>query len=94
MQKFQQNGLLENVNMLFDKLPSWDFVKPVLCHILPLINGIDSIEMTDIAQLADIYDAGNNKEIYEMSMKMMEKTRFLSVRYRNLVSRKLHEPKL
>jgi hypothetical protein len=34
----------------------------------------------DSAQLVDIYDSGNGKEIYEQNMKMMEKTRFLRVR--------------
>jgi hypothetical protein len=50
-----------------------------LGHLLPLINGIVSIQV-DSAQLVDIYDAANSKEIYEMNMKMMEETRILSVR--------------
>jgi hypothetical protein len=79
MQKFQQNGLLDNVNLWFEKLFPKDIVQPVLCHILSLINGIVSIFMHS-AQLVDIYSAENNKEIYEMNMKMMEKMRFLGVR--------------
>jgi hypothetical protein len=82
MQKFQQNGLFDNVNLLsLDKVPrpSKDIVQPVLCHILPLINGIVSIYLQS-AQLVDIYDAANSKEISELNMKMMEKTRFLRVR--------------
>jgi hypothetical protein len=79
MQKFHQNGLLDNVTLSFDKLSSKDVVQPVLCHILPLINGIVSIEMAGSAQLVDIYDAGNSKEIYELSMKMMEKARALGI---------------
>jgi hypothetical protein len=47
---------------------------------LPLIKGIVSINVEDSAQLVDIYDAGNSKEIYEMNMKMMEKTRLLTLR--------------
>jgi hypothetical protein len=80
MQKFQQNSLLDNVNLEFDKLSPKDIVQPVLCHILPLINGIVSIDLEDSAQLVDFYDAGKSKEIYEMNMKMMEKTRFLGAR--------------
>jgi hypothetical protein len=80
MQKFQQNGLLDNVNLLFDNLPSKAIVQPVLCHLLPLINGIVSIYVQDSAQLVDFYDAGNTKEIYKLHMKMMEKTGFLGTR--------------
>jgi hypothetical protein len=80
MQKFQQNGLLDNVNLLFDKLPSKDLLPTILCHIMPLINDIVVIQVEDSAQLVDIYDVGNSKEIYEMNMKMMEKTRILGVR--------------
>jgi hypothetical protein len=76
--KFQQNGLLHNVILLIDQLSAKDIVQPVLCHILPLINGIVSIEV-DSAQLVHFYDAGISKEIYEMNMKMMEKTRLLGV---------------
>jgi hypothetical protein len=78
MQKFQQNGLLHNVNLWFDKVPSKDKIHSVLCHLLPLINGILSI-FVHSAQLVDLYDAENSQEIYEMSMIMMEKTRVLSV---------------
>jgi hypothetical protein len=81
MQKFQQNGLLDNVNLAFGKLPSNDILHPVLCHILPMINGINSIYLLDSAQLVDIYDAENSKEIYELNMKMMEKTRLLGTWY-------------
>jgi hypothetical protein len=81
MQKFQQNGLLDNVNLAFAaNLSSNDIVQPVLLHILPLINGIVSINLLDSAQLVDFYDDGNSKEIHEMSMKMMEQTRVLIVR--------------
>jgi hypothetical protein len=80
MQKFQQNGLLDNVNLLFDNLLAKDIVQPVLCNILPLINGIVSIDVEDCAQLVDIYDDGNSKEIHELNMKMLEKTRILAVR--------------
>jgi hypothetical protein len=47
---------------------------------MPLINGINSIEVSESLQLVDFYDAGNSKEIYEMNIKMMEETRLLSVR--------------
>jgi hypothetical protein len=77
MQKFQQNGLLDNVNLAIDNLSSKDIVQPVLCHLLPLIKGIRSIELMYSGQLVDFYDAGNSKEIYELNMKMMGKTRFL-----------------
>jgi hypothetical protein len=80
MQKFQQNGLLDNVNLSFGELSSKDILPTVLCHILPLINGINSIYVKNCAQLVDIYDAGNSKEIYKMNMKMMEKPRLLSVK--------------
>jgi hypothetical protein len=79
MQKFKQNGLLDNVTLVFDKLTSKDILK-VLCHLLPLINGIRSIDVMDSAQLIDFYDAGNSKEIYEMNIKMMEETRVLYAR--------------
>jgi hypothetical protein len=78
MQKFQQNGLLDNVNLEFDKLSSKEILQTILCHILPLINGIVSIYVHS-AQLVTIYDAGNTKETYELNMKMMEETRFLGV---------------
>jgi hypothetical protein len=78
LQKFQQNGLLDKVNLEFPKL-SKDIVQPVLCHLLPLVNGIVSIFM-DSAQLVHFYDAGNSKEIYELNIKMMEETRFLAIR--------------
>jgi hypothetical protein len=71
--------MLDNVNLWFAKLSSKDIVQPLLCHLLPLVNGILSIFM-DSAQLAHFYDAGNSKEIYELNMKMMEGTRFLGVR--------------
>jgi hypothetical protein len=80
MQKFQQNGLLHNVNLWFDKAPSKDKIHSVLCHLLPLINGINSIYVEDSAQLVHFYDAGNSKEIYEMNMKMMEETRIMGVK--------------
>jgi hypothetical protein len=80
MQKFQQNGLLDNVNLEFAKLFPKDIVQPVLCHILPLINGIISIAVQNSAQLVDFYNAGNSKEIYELNMKMMEQTRILGVK--------------
>jgi hypothetical protein len=79
VQKFQKNGLLDNVNLAINNLSSKD-IQQVLCHLLPLINGIDSIQAENNTQLVDLYDAENSKEIYEMSMKMMEETRFLAVR--------------
>jgi hypothetical protein len=77
MQKFQQNGLMDNVNLEFGHLFPKDIIQPVLCHLLPLINGIVAIYVSDSTQLVDFYDAGNSKEILEMNMKMMEKTRYL-----------------
>jgi hypothetical protein len=79
MQKFQQNGLLDNLFLGIYVLKK-DIFQPILCHILPLINGILSIEVSESAQLVDIYDDGNSKEIYEMNMRMMEKTRILGAR--------------
>jgi hypothetical protein len=79
MRKFQQNGLLDNVTLSFSDSLSKDKIQPVLRHLLPLINGIAAVEVEDSAQLVDIYDTGNNKEIHEINMKMMEKTRLLSV---------------
>jgi hypothetical protein len=70
---------LDNVRLCIGQLTK-DTVKPVLGHILPLINGIRSINVEDSAQLVDFYDAENSKEIYELIMKMMEKTRILSFR--------------
>jgi hypothetical protein len=78
MLKFQQKGLLHNVNLWIDT-SSKHIVQTALCHLLPLINGIVSIDMWDSTQLVDFYDASNSKQIYEMNMKMMEETRFLSV---------------
>jgi hypothetical protein len=85
LQKFQQNGLLDNVNLEFAKLSAKDILQPVLCHLLPLLNGIVSIFMHS-AQLVDFYDEGNSKEIYELNMKMMEKTRLLGIRLGNFVT--------
>jgi hypothetical protein len=79
LQKFQQNGLFDNVNLCIWELPK-DIYQPLLCHLLPLVNGIVSVEVMESAQLVEIYDAGNSKEISELNMKMMEETRFLSVR--------------
>jgi hypothetical protein len=79
MQKFQQNDLLDNVNLSFASLPSRDKIQQVLGRLLPLIKGIVSIYVHS-AQLVEIYDAGNSQEIHEMNMKMMEKTRLLLVR--------------
>jgi hypothetical protein len=79
IQKFQQNNLLDNVCLCIGHLTK-DIVQPVLCHLLPLINGIVSIGLRESAQLVDFYDAENSKEIYEMNMKMMEKTRILALR--------------
>jgi hypothetical protein len=80
MQKFKQNGLLDNANLWFDaNLSPKDIVQPVLRHLLPLINGIFSIDMKESAQLVDLYDAGNSKEIHELNMKMMEETRILAL---------------
>jgi hypothetical protein len=80
MQKFKQNGLLDNANLWFDaNLSSKNIVQPILCHLLPFINGIVSIYLMDSALLVEFYDTGNNKEIYEMNMKMMEETRILTI---------------
>jgi hypothetical protein len=84
MQKFQQNGLLDNVN-LFLFISSKDILQQVLCRLLPLINGIATVETENSAQLVGIYETENSKEIYELNMKMMQKTRHLAVRYGNLV---------
>jgi hypothetical protein len=78
MQKFQQNGLFDNVNLYIAKLSSKDILQSVLSHLLPLINGIVAI-FVHSAQLVDIYHVENNKKIYEMNMKMMEKTRILGL---------------
>jgi hypothetical protein len=67
------------VNLAFEKLAK-DIVQPILCHLLPLINGIDSLDVEDSAQLVDFYDSANSQEIHEMNMKMMEETRILTVR--------------
>jgi hypothetical protein len=81
MKKFQQNGLLDNVTLWFDKLPSNNIVQPpVLCHLIPLLNDLLSVELKNSAQLAAIYDAENSKEIHGLYMKMMEQTRFLGAR--------------
>jgi hypothetical protein len=77
MQKFQQNDLLDNVHLAFGKLAS---IHPVLSHMIPLINGIVSIDVMNSAQLVGIYDAANSKEMHELNMKMMEQTRFLCAR--------------
>jgi hypothetical protein len=77
MQKFQQNGLLDNVNLLFARSLSKNILQ-VVCHILPLINGIVAI-FGHSAQLVDIYNSANSKKIYEMNMKMMEETRILGL---------------
>jgi hypothetical protein len=80
MQKFRQNGLLDNVNLWFAaNISSKNIVQPILCHLLPLINGIVSIYLMDSALLVDFYDAGNSKKIYEQNMKMMEQTRILTL---------------
>jgi hypothetical protein len=79
MRKFQQNGLLDNVNLSFPSSLSKEKIQPVLCHLLPLLNGIVGIDLTNNAHLADIYDDGNSQEIHEMNMKMMEETRLLSI---------------
>jgi hypothetical protein len=78
MQKFQQNGLLDNVTLDFSKLSAKDIVQPVLCHILPLLNGIVSVFMQS-AHLVHFYDAGKSKEVYELNMKMLEETKILCV---------------
>jgi hypothetical protein len=83
MQKFQQNGLLDNVNLSFGKLSRKTVIQPTLSRLLPLLNGIVSIELTDSAQLVYFYDAENSKEIHKLYMKMMEKTRFLVVKSEN-----------
>jgi hypothetical protein len=80
MQKFQQNGLFDNVNLVFDKVPSKDILHQALSHLLPLINGIVLIDVKESAQMADFYDAANSKEIHELNMKMMEETRILAAR--------------
>jgi hypothetical protein len=80
MRKFQQNSLLDNVRLVIDDELKKDIVQPVLTHLLPLVNGILSIEFSDSAQLVDIYKARKDKEIYERNMEMMEKTRFLGDR--------------
>jgi hypothetical protein len=79
MQKFKQNGLLDNVYLCIWELKK-DIVQPILCHLLPLINGIHGIDVIKSAQLTDFYDAGKSKEIYELNMKMMQKTRILGAR--------------
>jgi hypothetical protein len=65
---------------MFEKLPSKEIVHNVLCHILPLINGIATVDVEDSAHLVDFYNAGNSKEIYDLNLKMMEEARFLGVR--------------
>jgi hypothetical protein len=80
LQKFQQNGLFDNVNLVFPSSLSKAIIQQVLCHLLPLINGIAKVDVEDSAKLVDFYDAANSKEIYEMNMKMMEKTRVLGAR--------------
>jgi hypothetical protein len=80
MQKFQQNGLLDNVTMAFSPELFVHEIQPALCNLLPLINGIAAVDLGDSDQMVEIYDAGNNKENHEINMKMMEKTRLLSVR--------------
>jgi hypothetical protein len=50
------------------------------CHLLPLLNGIDSIDVNNSAQLVHFYDAVNSKEIYELNMKMVEQTQFFGAR--------------
>jgi hypothetical protein len=80
MQQFQQNGLFDNVNLSFDIYSSKAKIQPVLCHLLPLVNGITTVNVENSAQLVDFYDAGNSKEIYELNMKMMENASLLCVR--------------
>jgi hypothetical protein len=80
IEKFQQNGLLDHVNLSIGDLCK-DTHAPVLAHLLPLINDIISIEVAVSAQLLDIYGNENNKDdISELNIKMMEKTRFLGAR--------------
>jgi hypothetical protein len=80
VQKFQQNSLLDNVSLCIDGDLKKDIVQPILTQLLPLVNGIFSIELFNSAQLVYIYDSENSKEILEMNMEMMEKTRFLGDR--------------
>jgi hypothetical protein len=79
MQKFQQNGLLDSVNLTLPSFRSKNKIQPVLCHLLPLINGIAAVNLNKGAQLVDFYNTGNSKEIYELYMKMVKKTRLLNI---------------
>jgi hypothetical protein len=79
IQKFQQNSLLNNVNLSFGQVQK-HILQPVLSRLLPLFNGIVSVEVANSAQLADIYNAGNSKDFSGLTMNMMENARFLAVR--------------
>jgi hypothetical protein len=80
VRKFQQNALLDNVGLFIDGQLKKDIVQPVLTHLLPLINGILSVELSHSVQLVDIYNAKKSKEIYGLNMEVMEKTRFLGLK--------------
>jgi hypothetical protein len=79
LQKFQQKCLLDNVNLSFGILPDNIFA-PALTHLLPLLDGIVSLELYESSQLSNIYHAGNGTEFANLAMEMMEKTRFLGAR--------------
>jgi hypothetical protein len=82
------------VNLALGKLPSKDILQTILCHLLPLINSILSIQLSDSAHLVHFYNAGNSKEIYELNMKMMEETRCLGVRYGNWEQSSIRYPSI
>jgi hypothetical protein len=84
MREFQDNSLLDNVNLKFNNLEE-DILLRVLPQILPLISSIDSIDSLDICLFRKIYkDNNGNGNINEWSSQlpmlktMMAQTRILS----------------
>jgi hypothetical protein len=80
LHRFQQNSLLQNVNLDLGNIPTGKLL-PFLTHILPLIDSIESVKTAKIHQLIEICEdpVENNNGLSQMVKTAMAQTRILEI---------------
>jgi hypothetical protein len=88
LEKFQQNSLLANVNLSISSQLYREHLLPFLANFLPLIDTINSINLSDFTQLGQINNGCADIDGYaHMMMEMLARTRILEIRLVNYIWR-------
>jgi hypothetical protein len=85
LRKFQENSLLENVNMYLYAAEYYNHV-PILNKMVPLISSIDSIDFCQLNLFDWVYNNDNDEESQQLLKTMVAQTRILAIGWLDLTT--------